>query len=257
MPIRHTTSCIRFRRTGRGGGCGSWCVSGCGSYAGLCPARVSYVGLRLARIAYAGLCSARISYVGRCLAWVSYARLCSARISYAGLCSARIPHPGRCSIRTSYVGPCSARTPYPGRRPAPTPREEPPRHRETARRTPSGRPPAPGVDDAHGRTAPGRPRRAPAERRSAHPSAAGRTSAPARPGPVVKIPSAPRRLARTLAAPGARPRTSSTRPCTRHSPELFEQGVPPASTHQTPRRRPPGDEGSSTTGPRCIDHERC
>ncbi|MFZ3495115.1 helix-turn-helix domain-containing protein [Streptomyces sp. 5.8] len=56
--------------------------------------------------------------------------------------------------------------------------------------------------------------------------------------PVVKLPSAPRRLARALAAPGGSPRTSSTRTSARHA----------ESTHQTPRGRPPGDDGSLTTG---------
>ncbi|MFJ4777748.1 ABC-F family ATP-binding cassette domain-containing protein [Streptomyces sp. NPDC088762] len=53
-------------------------------------------------------------------------------------------------------------------------------------------------------------------------------------GPVVKLPSAPRRLARALAAPGGIPGTSSTRASPRHA----------ESTHQTPRGRPPGDDGS-------------
>ncbi|MPY37360.1 hypothetical protein FNH09_40980 [Streptomyces adustus] len=44
-------------------------------------------------------------------------------------------------------------------------------------------------------------------------------------GPVVKFPSVPRRLARTLAAPGESPSTSSTRTSARHA----------ESTHQTPR----------------------
>ncbi|NED13113.1 hypothetical protein G3I33_16650 [Streptomyces sp. SID9124] len=59
-------------------------------------------------------------------------------------------------------------------------------------------------------------------------------------GPVVKLPSAARRLARTLAAPAEIPSTSSTRDRGRHA----------ESTHQTPHGRPPGDEGSLTTGPR-------
>ncbi|MPY34885.1 hypothetical protein FNH09_27695 [Streptomyces adustus] len=44
-------------------------------------------------------------------------------------------------------------------------------------------------------------------------------------GPVVEFPSVPRRLARTLAAPGESPSTSSTRTSARHA----------ESTHQTPR----------------------
>ncbi|MDI3389033.1 ABC transporter permease [Streptomyces sp. B-S-A8] len=50
------------------------------------------------------------------------------------------------------------------------------------------------------------------------------------PGRVRKVPPAPRRLARTLAAPGEGPSTSSTRACARHA----------ESTHQTPQGPPFG-----------------
>ncbi|KAF6000174.1 hypothetical protein BOG92_043810 [Streptomyces sp. WAC00263] len=49
-------------------------------------------------------------------------------------------------------------------------------------------------------------------------------------GPVVKFPSTPRRHARTLAAPGTDPSTSSTRACARHA----------ESTHLTPQGPPSG-----------------
>ncbi|PAZ15033.1 hypothetical protein CLM62_15590 [Streptomyces sp. SA15] len=49
-------------------------------------------------------------------------------------------------------------------------------------------------------------------------------------GPVVKFPPAPRRHARTLAAPGTGPRTTSTRACARHA----------ESTHLTLRGPPFG-----------------
>jgi uncharacterized protein YdeI (YjbR/CyaY-like superfamily) len=53
---------------------------------------------------------------------------------------------------------------------------------------------------------------------------------PAGLGPVAKIPPAPRRPARTLAAPGTSPSTSSTRTCPRHA----------ESTHRTPQGPPFG-----------------
>ncbi|MEU5596538.1 chorismate-binding protein [Streptomyces sp. NPDC020298] len=53
-------------------------------------------------------------------------------------------------------------------------------------------------------------------------------------GPVAEAPPARRRPARTLAAPGTSPSTSSTRACTRHA----------ESTHQTP----PGPPSGRTTG---------
>ncbi|EMF51939.1 modular polyketide synthase [Streptomyces bottropensis ATCC 25435] len=61
-------------------------------------------------------------------------------------------------------------------------------------------------------------------------------------GSVVTFPSAPRRLARTLAAPGESPSTSSTRSFARHA----------ESTHQTPRGRPSGDDGNVTTDPSAV-----
>ncbi|MDQ8705013.1 hypothetical protein RCO28_21320 [Streptomyces sp. LHD-70] len=58
----------------------------------------------------------------------------------------------------------------------------------------------------------------------------GHQTARYRLGRVRKVPPAPRRLARTLAAPGEGPSTSSTRACARHA----------ESTHQTPQGPPSG-----------------
>ncbi|WP_238431966.1 SWIM zinc finger family protein [Streptomyces cavernae] len=75
-------------------------------------------------------------------------------------------------------------------------------------------------------------------------------------GPVSEVAPAGRRLARTLAAPGESPSTSSTRTSGRHSPKLFEQGVP-QSTHRTPlldgRTLP---AGALVTGSAAADAER-
>ncbi len=68
-------------------------------------------------------------------------------------------------------------------------------------------------------------------------------------GPVAKVPSAPRRQARTLAAPGSDPSTSSTRARARHSPKLFEQGGPPEHAPDAARPALRADDGTFATGP--------